>query len=153
MKPSPVPSFKVTQSKFLLQFLVVALDAPTQLRRTHQLAHAARRREVGEPVLGRLLLCLGPLDQQPLFVARLAALVVPMCDADAQGGEAGMHRAASSFAPTHAAQVARTQTQGQFFDRKRLMSLIPPEQFRWTSHDATHLGRERNEARRPDRSR
>src|ERR1035438_3489307 len=31
VKAAPVPSFEVAQSKLLLQFLVVALDAPTQL--------------------------------------------------------------------------------------------------------------------------
>lgn len=30
VKAAPVPPFEVPQSKFLLQFLVVALDAPTQ---------------------------------------------------------------------------------------------------------------------------
>ena len=108
VKAAPVPSFRVPQSQLLFQFLVVALDAPTQLCCGYQSPHADRYRQVGEPVLGRFLLCLGPLDQQPLFFAWLAALVVAMRHAHAQGGKAGMHCAARTFAPTHPAQVART---------------------------------------------
>jgi hypothetical protein len=66
--------------------------------------------------------------------------------------KAGMHRAACSLAPTHPAQIARAQAQGYLLDRKRLMSLIPPEQFRRTPHDSASLGRERSQARRPDRA-
>src|SRR5271165_4203904 len=102
----------VAISKLLLQFLVVALDAPPQLRRGHQFPQADRRRQVGQPVFRRLLLGLGPFEQQPLFWARLAALVVPMRHAHPPGRKAGMHRAARAFAPTHPAQVAWAQTQG-----------------------------------------
>src|SRR5208337_3062291 len=60
VKAAPFASFEVPQSKLLLQFLVVALDAPPQLRRGHQFPQADRRRQVGQPVFRRLLLGLEP---------------------------------------------------------------------------------------------
>src|SRR5664280_3071645 len=98
MKPAPVPPLIVSQPEFLLQFFVVALDAPAQLSGSHEPAKADRFWQVRQPVLCRLLLCFWPLKQQPLFWARLASLVVPMRHAYAQGRKAGSHRAARAFA-------------------------------------------------------
>lgn len=40
VKAVPVPTFETPQSKLLFQLLVVALDAPTQLRRGYQFPNA-----------------------------------------------------------------------------------------------------------------
>src|ERR1039458_8548473 len=60
MKPAPVPPLIVSQPEFLLQFFVVALDAPAQLSGRHEPAKADRFWQVRQPVLCRLLLCFRP---------------------------------------------------------------------------------------------
>src|SRR3546814_9448339 len=57
----------MTEPEFLLQFLVIPLDAPAQLGEIDQIGEGNVLRERGEPILARLILALGPLDQQPLL--------------------------------------------------------------------------------------
>jgi len=71
VKPAPAASFKVSQAEFLLQFLIVALDDPTLLGQSDQIAQAAVRVQIRHPVFARFSLALGPLYQQPFFRMRL----------------------------------------------------------------------------------
>ena len=72
VEAAPAPALIVIEPDLLLQFLVIALDPPSQLGGGHQL----RERGVGgqgrQPVFGRLGFAVGPLDQEPLLGARLA---------------------------------------------------------------------------------
>src|SRR6266851_4210344 len=63
MKASPSPAFKMPEPDLLLEFLIIALDAPTQLGEIDQTLEGYVVRQRREPTLGRLFLGLGPLDQ------------------------------------------------------------------------------------------
>src|SRR5882724_2479825 len=78
MEASPAPAFKVAQTEFLFEFLVVAFHDPTLLGDSHQLFELALSGQVRQPVFGGLGRSLGPLDQQPLLRIGLALPVVPM---------------------------------------------------------------------------
>ena len=88
MKTAPSAAFEVTQSEFLFQFFIIAFDDPALFRQSDQVAQSAVFRQVRHPVFARFGFTAGPLDQQPLWLARLSKLVVAMCRADAYGGEA-----------------------------------------------------------------
>src|SRR5215813_7675563 len=85
MEATPASAFEVAQPEFLLELLVVALDAPAQLRNVDQTFEGDVGRQGREPVLGRLLLAFGPFDQEPFLAVRL----VTMGGAHAQAGKAG----------------------------------------------------------------
>src|SRR5687767_15634732 len=80
MEPAPAAPLIVPQSEFLLELLVVALDAPPKLGEFDQAHEADLFRQGREPVLGGLLLAFRPLDQEPLLWARFAQPVVAMCN-------------------------------------------------------------------------
>jgi len=54
VEASPTSAFEVIQAHFLLEVLVVALDAPAQLGELDQALEGDVGRQGGEPVLGRL---------------------------------------------------------------------------------------------------
>src|ERR1700758_974806 len=66
MEAAPAASLVVPEPDFLLEFLIVPLNAPPQLGNIDQPLEADALRQRREPVFGRLRLPLGPLDQQPL---------------------------------------------------------------------------------------
>src|SRR4030088_983661 len=79
MKATPAASFIVPEPDFLLELLIIALDAPAQLGGIDQIAECDAARQSREPILGRLLLALGPLDQQPFF-GRFAGPFMARCN-------------------------------------------------------------------------
>jgi hypothetical protein len=80
MEAAPPTPFKMAEPKLLLKLLIVALDAPAQFGDVDQPAERDVFRKGREPVFGRLVLALGPLDQQPLFRSALGELVITMRD-------------------------------------------------------------------------
>ena len=68
MEAAPSASLVVPEADLLLEFLIVALDAPAHLGNIDEAAEADLRRLGGEPVFGRRGFALGPLDQQPLLL-------------------------------------------------------------------------------------
>src|SRR5262249_39436329 len=67
VEATPAAALEVAKPNLLLEFLVVALNPPTQLGQVHQALQCGVLRQRREPVFGRLALTLGPLDQQPFF--------------------------------------------------------------------------------------
>src|SRR5450631_2263434 len=67
MKAAPAASLIVSEPDLLLELLIVALNAPAQFSEIDQLAEADLLRQGREPVFGRFLFALRPLDQQPLL--------------------------------------------------------------------------------------
>ena len=78
MESTPTAPFEMIQAELLLEFLIVAFDAPTQFGHPHQLLDRGRGRERRQEVLDRLGVVLGPFDEQPLFGAQPTAPVVTM---------------------------------------------------------------------------
>src|SRR5437868_12149723 len=76
VEAAPPAPFIITEAEFLLEFLVISLDSPAQFGQVHQPIEGDVLGQASEPILGRLCFVLRPLDQQPLFGARLAQLGV-----------------------------------------------------------------------------
>ena len=67
MEATPSAAFEMPEPDLLLEFLIVALDAPAQLGDVDQPMEGDIFWKGRQPVFGGLILALGPLDQQPLF--------------------------------------------------------------------------------------
>src|SRR5215216_5402802 len=102
MEAAPAAPFIVSQPDFLLEVLIVALDAPAQLGPIDQPTEADPVGQGREPVLGWLLLALRPLDQQP-FVRSIVGLPMMMADAHAQAREARAQLIGRALPPSHRA--------------------------------------------------
>src|SRR6266550_6962578 len=87
VEAAPPASFIVAKPGFLLELLIVALDAPAQLGKINQPSEADVLRQCREPIFGWLRFPLGPLDQQPFRLQFLGDQFV-MSDADAYTCEA-----------------------------------------------------------------
>src|SRR5689334_10104513 len=127
VEAAPVAALEVPEAKFLLEFLIVPLDPPTRLGDLDQALERRAPRQVGEPVLGRFRIPLGPLDQQPFLRPRLGALGVAMRRAHAHGDKARGQLALGSFAPGELAPVLRREAERQRLERHRLMLGIAPQ--------------------------
>src|SRR5881628_136838 len=75
VETSPGSAFVVVEANLLLHLLVVAFDAPPQLRQTHQLAQRRGRGQRREPESRRRVIAHQPLRQQPLLFARRDAVL------------------------------------------------------------------------------
>ncbi len=69
MKPAPAAPLKVSEAKFLLQVLVITLDAPTHFCNLNEAVHRRACGQRREPVFDWLGLAIGPFNQQPFLVA------------------------------------------------------------------------------------
>src|SRR3954466_1222837 len=78
MEPAPAAPLIMPQSEFLLELLVVALDAPAQLGQRDEAVEGDVLGKGGEPVFRRPLLLRRPLDQQPFLRAGFAKMIVAM---------------------------------------------------------------------------
>ena len=67
VKAAPPAALEMPEPDLLLEFLIIALDAPPQLGGVDQIAQRDGWRQSREPILSGLLLPRGLLDQQPLF--------------------------------------------------------------------------------------
>jgi hypothetical protein len=62
----------MSEPEFLLEFVVVAFDAPAPLGEIDQFGERDILRQGREPICGRLILVPRPFDQEPFLRARLA---------------------------------------------------------------------------------
>ena len=71
----------MAEPDLLLEFLIITLDPPPQFGGAAQIAQCDVAWQSREPVLGGLLLALGPFDQQPLF-GRFLRPLMARCHVD-----------------------------------------------------------------------
>ena len=76
MEAAPSAAFEVSKPDLLLEFLIIALDAPAQHGVIDQVFKADVFGKIGKPIFERLVLVVWPFDQQPLFGAQVGALVI-----------------------------------------------------------------------------
>src|SRR4029077_6109354 len=67
MKTAPASAFVMSQSQFLLEFLIVPLNDPALLGQFDQVGEGGLCGQGRKPVLVRLLFPSGPFDEQPLL--------------------------------------------------------------------------------------
>lgn len=101
MKSAPSSALIVTQSEFLLEVLVIALNAPTHMRLGHQVIEGDVLRQRRQVVLEGIGVFGRPFDQQPLLraQARLAGVTPGMTHP--YGGKASTERLVGSLAPAN----------------------------------------------------
>jgi hypothetical protein len=67
MEAAPAAALIMPEADFLLEVVIIALDAPTQLGEVDEAAERHFAVDGCEPELGGRSLALGPFDQQRLF--------------------------------------------------------------------------------------
>src|SRR3989442_15965706 len=139
MKASPAPAFEVIQADLLLEFLVVAFDAPAEFRQSDELFAWRVGRQSGEPGLGGGRLAARPLDDQPLHLSSAIAPLVSMSRADPHACEPRTHGATIALPPSDRLPGRIGQRFRQGMDRDRMSTLAasdqsrraPPATIRW----------------------
>ena len=78
MPADPGASFVVVAAELAFELFVVKLDLPAQPGETGEALSRGFVGEVGEPVVGRLILALGPFGDQPLLARRERRGLLPL---------------------------------------------------------------------------
>jgi hypothetical protein len=99
VEASPSSAFEMPEPDLLLEFLVVTLDAPAQLGELDQSRKGDVFGEGREPIFGRFVFPLRPLDQQPLFRSIVGELVITMRDTNTQASKARGQSLGRAFSP------------------------------------------------------
>src|SRR4051794_36504698 len=127
MEAAPAAPLIVPEPEFLLELLVVALDAPAQLGKADETVEGDVHRQGREPVLRRLLLLRGPLDQQPFLWAGFAEGVIAMRRPDPQTGKARGEPIGRALAPRDRGPCVRRQRKRDRLGRARLVVRVAAE--------------------------
>src|SRR5213593_89243 len=101
MEAAPAAALEMIEPELILEFLIVALDTPTQLGEADEVGDGRRLRQRRQPILRGLSVAPRPLDQHPLFRSGRRPLLIAMGGTHAQPRETGAHRAARPFPPRH----------------------------------------------------
>src|SRR5258708_11312222 len=126
MKAAPAAALEMVEPELILELLIVALDAPTQLGEADEVGDGRRLRQGREPILCGLGFAPRPLDQQPLCRPGLRTLLIAMGGPHAPPREAPAHRAAGPFTPRHRPPRRRRQRAGQLLEALRGVSRDAP---------------------------
>ena len=82
--PEPGAALVVVKAELALELLVVELDLPSQAGEAGEPLGLGVGGEVREPVIGRLILALGPFDDQPFLPSRGGSLLPIVARPDAR---------------------------------------------------------------------
>ncbi len=99
MEAAPSAPFEMAEPDLLLELLIVALDAPAHLCGIDHPAEGYAHGKGRQPVFGRRVLALRPLDQQPFFRSAFGEIVITMRDTNAHARKARGQRVTSSRLP------------------------------------------------------
>src|SRR6185295_13159967 len=111
MKATPTAPLEMRKPDLLLEFLIIALDAPAQLRAIDQAIEGDVVGERRKPVFGRLDLALRPFNQQPFRRPWISALIIAMGDANAHARKARDQWLGRAFAPFDCGPSASSLTE------------------------------------------
>src|SRR5512135_2665618 len=109
MEAAPHSTFEMIEADLLLQFLIVALDTPTQTSSANQRLERCIRRQRREIELRRRFLAVGPLAEQPLFVAWWPPLGAALGGTNSSRDEARRLFAARALAPGDASVIVEAK--------------------------------------------
>ena len=113
----PGAALVVVQAELALELLVVELDLPPQAGEAGEPLGLGVGGEVREPVIGRLILALGPFDDQPFLPSRGGSLLPLVRGTDAQKTEPRSHPlAVRSVAERHRLEVLGSESRDQLAD-------------------------------------
>src|SRR5471030_499460 len=120
VEPSPTLPFIVAKPDLLLELLVIALDAPTQLGQIDEAIESNVLGKGGNPVFRWLGRIGWPLDQQPFFRTRRGRQIVAMSGAHPHPGESRGQPIGRPFAPSDRLPGAFRQAESQHLSLPRL---------------------------------
>src|SRR5260370_15546619 len=115
VEATPPAPFVMAEPDLLLELLIIALDAPPQLGGVDQIAERDVTRQGREPVLGRRILALGPLDQQPLL-GRFSWTFMARCHVNAHRCKPRGQPLIGAFPPFDGAPRSRPQGKREVLD-------------------------------------
>lgn len=127
----PAAAFAVSETKFRLQFLVVALGAPAHVRLCNQVVCPGVRRQGRQEAAQRFGIAGRPFGQQPLFGTQTATTNVAAGAAQADGSDMAAQSLVHALAPTHDLPCLLPQLPGLRVHAYRLLAgraLRPQEQ-------------------------
>src|SRR5215210_5277108 len=142
VEAAPAAALVVPKPEFLLELLVVALDAPPELGEFDHAREADLLRQRREPVLGGLLLALRPLDQEPFLRARLIQPVIAMSGSHPHPCEARCVPIGCARAPGDLGPRLWPKSKRQRLNRGWLVLTIPAHQRGWSPSARPGLGRQ-----------
>src|SRR3954449_6619208 len=151
VETAPAAPLVVSKPEFLLELLVVALNAPPELGEFDQAREADLLWQRREPVLGGLPLAFRPLDQEPFLRARLVQPVIAMSGSHPHPCEARGEPIGDALAPGDLGPRLRPKSKRQRLHRDRLVLAIPAHQRGGSSPTRPRLGRQGRTALRPNR--
>jgi len=137
----PASPLVVTEPDLLLEVLVIPLDAPAQLGLLDEVGERRVIRQGREPVFGRFLLAVRPLDEEPLLRARLMTEVIAMGRPDPDSREARRQWRVRTLSPGDDRPSLVGQRLGQIPGRKRRVMGIASYTGRRTAFSAPGLRR------------
>jgi hypothetical protein len=152
MKAAPTSHFVIPQPDSL-EFFVIAFDRPTAFGCVNQPSQGRLPAQCQKPIFGRISFSKGPLNQQPLFVARSLSLMIEMSRPDQFRAEMRTQFAVRSFTPRNWPETVAAKLIGKLPHCHRLMLLVPAQQLRLPAPVAGRLGRKRSFSWRPNSGR
>src|SRR5215468_4024485 len=114
MEAAPATALIMPEADFLLEVVIIALDAPAQLDEVDEAAERHVAVDSCEPELGRRSLTLRPFDEQRLFGEPCFTLL--RGNAHAHAGKARLQRLVRAFTPSDGAPGVLGQLECQCFD-------------------------------------
>src|SRR6267143_3743315 len=114
MEAPPAAALIVAEADFLLEVVIIALDAPAQLGDVDKAAERHLLVDGCEPEFGGRVLARGPFDEQRLFGEPCFA--PDRRNAHANAGKARLQLLVRAFSPGDGAPGVLGQAECQFFD-------------------------------------
>src|SRR5215471_2815547 len=145
MEATPPAPLEVPEADLLLEFLIIALDAPAQLGKADELSEADILLQRREPVFGRRGFALGPLDEQPFWHYEFWEQV-RVGGTNPHAREARGEPIGRALAPADRAPSLFRQAQRELLDRDQVGLIAPPGVVDWFAAPA------RRGAGRPDQA-
>src|SRR6516162_9116512 len=152
MKAAPASPLIVAEPDLLLEFLIVAFDAPAQFGEIDQPGEADVLGQSRQPIFCRLLLAFGPFDQQPFLRPGLTAIEVAPGDTNTQARKTRSERSRRPLPPGDRPPCSGWKAERKVLDTDRLMLGIAAQALgRPPAARRRGLGRQGSRARRPHR--
>src|SRR4029077_16000213 len=151
MEAPPSAPLEMPEPDFLLELLIITLDAPAQLGEVDQAIEGDVVGKGREPVFGWFALTLWPFDQQPFLRARMGTLIIAMGSTPSHTSKARNQRFSAAFPPFDRAPSPFRKPKRKRLDANRLMSGIAAKPRRRPATARPPLRCKRRSARRPHR--
>ena len=153
MEAAPASPLEMREAEFAFQFLVVALDPPTQFGRVDENIERGAFGQGRKPVFRRLLFALGPFDEKPFEGMGRRALPIARGRPYPHGGKARGQDFVGALSPRDDAPSLLGKPHRQFLGGDRRMFAVTPDARCRAAPSTPGFGRQRLHAGGPDAER